>query len=239
MNFEQVPESTVGESNFEMPQSNENMESFQNRDLNNNIYLEKMSMLKDMNSNSNRVHNLNVEELRDFNDMNNLNDMNDLNDMNNINNMNDLNNMNNLNNMNSNINLNNMMNVPIDEEEVKRLEEREKEEIERRKKIEEKINFELQKKKELREKASEYLNNFMNERSEKIALKKKENENKELENLNNKKLLKEGKLNPWEAVTENIAMKDSEYKGSRDVSRMREVIINRKNDLKDNGNQIS
>jgi hypothetical protein len=31
-------------------------------------------------------------------------------------------------------------------------------------------------------------------------------------------------------------MKDSEYKGSRDVSRMREVIINRKNDLKDNGN---
>ena len=76
----------------------------------------------------------------------------------------------------------------------------------------------------------------MNERSEKIASKKKENENKELEFLNNKKLLKEGKLNPWEAVTENIAMKDSEYKGSRDISRMREVIINRKNDLKDNGN---
>ena len=84
--------------------------------------------------------------------------------------------------------------------------------------------------KELREKASEYFNNFMNERSEKIASKKKENENKELEFLNNKKLLKEGKLNPWEAVTENIAMKDSEYKGSRDISRMREVIINRKNE---------
>ena len=30
-------------------------------------------------------------------------------------------------------------------------------------------------------------------------------------------------------------MKDSDYKGSRDVSRMREVIINRKNDdIKEN-----
>ena len=29
-------------------------------------------------------------------------------------------------------------------------------------------------------------------------------------------------------------MKDSEYKGSKEVQRMREVIINRKNDLKNN-----
>ena len=33
-------------------------------------------------------------------------------------------------------------------------------------------------------------------------------------------------------------MKDSEYKGSRDVKRMREVIINRKNDIKENGDKI-
>ena len=203
MEFEQVQDSTVPESNFEMPQSENNMESIQNSDLNQNF---------------------NFEEMNNGNNMNNLNDMNNYNDMN-IG--------------NANMDFNNMMNVPIDEEEQKRLEEREKEQMERRKKIEEKINFELKEKEKLREKASEYLNNFMNERSEKIALKRKENENKESELLNNKKLLKEGKLNPWEAVTENIAMKDSEYKGSRDVSRMREVIINRKNDLKDNGNQIS
>ena len=30
-------------------------------------------------------------------------------------------------------------------------------------------------------------------------------------------------------------MKDSEYKGSKDVKRMREVIINRKNDIKEGG----
>ena len=74
----------------------------------------------------------------------------------------------------------------------------------------------------------------MNERAENIDLKKKENKKKEEEFLNNKKLLKEGKLNSWEAVTEQIAMKDSEYKGSKEVQRMREVIINRKNDLKNN-----
>ena len=203
MEFEQVQDSTVPESNFEMPQSENNMESIQNSDLNQNF---------------------NFEEMNNGNNMNNLNDMNNYNDMN-IG--------------NANMDFNNMMNVPIDEEEQKRLEEREKEQMERRKKIEEKINFELKEKEKLREKASEYLNNFMNQRSEKIALKRKENENKELELLNNKKLLKEGKLNPWEAVTENIAMKDSEYKGSRDVSRMREVIINRKNDIKENASQIN
>ena len=74
----------------------------------------------------------------------------------------------------------------------------------------------------------------MNERAENIDLKKKENKKKEEEFLNNKKLLKEGKLNSWEVVTEQIAMKDSEYKGSKEVQRMREVIINRKNDLKNN-----
>ena len=132
---------------------------------------------------------------------------------------------------------NNMMNNNIlDEEEQKRIEEREAEQIERRKKIEEKIQFELKKKEELKEKAVQFLNEFMNKRQEEIQKRKSENQKKEEENLENKKLLKEGKINSWENVVENIAMKDSEYKGSRDISRMREVIINRKNDLKDNGN---
>jgi hypothetical protein len=126
------------------------------------------------------------------------------------------------------------MNNEIDEEEQKRINQRQEEANERRKKIEEKINYELKKKEELREKAVKYLNDFMNERAENIDLKKKENKKKEEEFLNNKKLLKEGKLNSWEVVTEQIAMKDSEYKGSKEVQRMREVIINRKNDLKNN-----
>jgi hypothetical protein len=140
----------------------------------------------------------------------------------------------------NNMNMMNMMmntNV-LDEEEQKRIEEREKEQIERRKKIEEKIQFELKKKEELRQKAIEFLNDFSNKRLEEIEKRKNENIKKEKELLENKKLLKEGKLNPWESITENIAMKDSEYKGNKDVKRMREVIINRKNDVKEEGDKI-
>ena len=74
----------------------------------------------------------------------------------------------------------------------------------------------------------------MNKRQEEIQKRKSENQKKEEENLENKKILTEGKINSWEIVVENIEMKDSEYKGNRDINRMREVIINRKNDFKDN-----
>ena len=90
----------------------------------------------------------------------------------------------------------------------------------------------------MRQNAIEYLKDFENKRIEEIEKKKSQNLKKEEEYLENKKLLKEGKLNPWESVIENIAMKDSEYKGSKDVKRMREVIINRKNDIKENGDKI-
>ena len=38
------------------------------------------------------------------------------------------------------------------------------------------------------------------------------------------------KMNSWDKVIDNITLKESEYKGTKDVSRMRNVIINRKND---------
>ena len=78
----------------------------------------------------------------------------------------------------------------------------------------------------------------MNKRQEEIQKRKSENQKKEEENLENKKILTEGKINSWEIVVENIEMKDSEYKGNRDINRMREVIINRKNDVKININKI-
>jgi hypothetical protein len=36
--------------------------------------------------------------------------------------------------------------------------------------------------------------------------------------------------NPWEKVIDHIDIKESNYKGTKDVSRMREMIIQRKND---------
>ena len=44
-------------------------------------------------------------------------------------------------------------------------------------------------------------------------------------------LLFQGKKNPWEKVVENIELKDSEYKGTKDVTRMKNVILTRKNDF--------
>ena len=52
----------------------------------------------------------------------------------------------------------------------------------------------------------------------------------EEDNLSNRKLIKEGKKNSWENVVDNISIKESEYKGSKDISRMRSVILNREND---------
>ena len=118
----------------------------------------------------------------------------------------------------------------IDEEEIKRQQDRLNEENERRKKIEEKHSIELSKKNELREKAVEYINDFEEKRRAAIELRKKQNIKNEEDFLTNKKLEKEGKKNSWEIVTDNITLKESEYKGTKDVSRMRNVIVARKND---------
>jgi hypothetical protein len=78
---------------------------------------------------------------------------------------------------------------------------------------------------------SKILFNFICSKSKEIyENRKKLNLKNENDNKENKKLLKEGKLNVWEAVVDNIAIKESDYKGTKDVNRMKEVIINRKND---------
>lgn len=124
----------------------------------------------------------------------------------------------------------------IDEEEAKRIAAREEEERERRQKIEEKINFELKKKEETRNEACEYMKKYELERQEKISKKKELNKANEADFLNNKSLIKEGKKNAWEIVTDNICIRESDYKGSNDVSRMRNVILARKNDQCSNNN---
>ena len=118
----------------------------------------------------------------------------------------------------------------IDEAEIQRQQDRIKEENERRQKIEEKMSLEIQKKNELKEKAMQFINDFEEKRRNAIELRKKENVKNEEDFLNNKKLEKEGKKNPWEIVTDNITLKESEYKGTKDISRMTNVSVSRKND---------
>ena len=117
----------------------------------------------------------------------------------------------------------------VDEEEQKRLSDRQKEADERRQKINEKIRKEEELRNEIRKKASQYLVEFEEKRQEEIANRRKALEEKNSEINNN---IGEGKNNAesWQNVNSNIDLKDSEYKGSKDVQRMREAMMNRKND---------
>lgn len=118
----------------------------------------------------------------------------------------------------------------LDEEEEKRIAARREEEAQRRRKIEEKMSLELKLKEEYRVKASEFIEDFEAKLVNSIQLLKNQNALNEENALQDKQLLKEGKKNPWEKVLENISIKESDYKGTKNVTRMRSVIVARKND---------
>ncbi len=126
-------------------------------------------------------------------------------------------------------NINSSLPPKVDEEEQKRLSDRQKEADERRQKINEKMRKEEELRNEIRKKASQYLVEFEEKRQEEIANRRKALEEKNSEINNN---IGGGKNNAesWQNVNSNIDLKDSEYKGSKDVQRMREAMMNRKND---------
>ena len=131
---------------------------------------------------------------------------------------------------NSDMNLNNVnnLNTKVDEEEIKRIEAREKEALERRERINQKIQKEEELRSQILKKASEYMMEFEAQRQENIAKRRKALEEKN----NNINQNKEGGSNAdsWGRINSNIDLKDSEYKGSQDVQRMREAMMNRTND---------
>ena len=117
----------------------------------------------------------------------------------------------------------------IDDEEQKRIMDRQKEAEERRQKINEKIQKEEQLRNEIRKKASEYLVEFEQNRQENIAKRRKALEEKNSQTNNNTG----GDMNnsdSWQKINSNIDLKDSDYKGSKDVQRMREAMMSRTND---------
>ena len=120
----------------------------------------------------------------------------------------------------------NSINPSIDEEEQKRILARQKEAEERKAKINKKILEEEEKRNEIRKKAAEYLVEFEQKRQEEISKKRKILEENEINGNNNKG---EGNGNTWNKVKDNIDLKDSEYKGSKDVQRMREAMMNNPN----------
>ena len=118
----------------------------------------------------------------------------------------------------------------VDEEEQKRIEDRQKEAEERKEKINKKMQEEQLAREEIRRKASEYLVEFESKRQEAIAKRRKELEEREANKGQGQSSGNEGTSDSWAKVNDNIDLKDSEYKGKKDVQRMREGMMNRKND---------
>ena len=116
----------------------------------------------------------------------------------------------------------------IDDEEQKRIADRKKEAEERKEKINQKIKKENELRQEIIKKAREYMVEFEEKRQENIAKKRKELEEKNTES--NKNIGEGNNADSWGRINSNIDLKDSDYKGSKDVQRMREAMINRKND---------
>ena len=126
-------------------------------------------------------------------------------------------------------NMNNVNQPKVDDEEQKRIEDRQKEAEERKQKINEKIQKEEELRSEIRKKAAEYLVEFEQKRQENIAKRRKELEEKNSQ-INNNAGGAMNNSDSWQKINSNIDMKDSEYKGSKDVQRMREAMMNRTND---------
>ena len=128
-------------------------------------------------------------------------------------------------NMGSNINTNSNA---VDDEEQKRIADRKKEADERKEKINQKIKKEEELRKEILKKAAEYMVEFEQKRQEYILKRRKELEEKNSET--NKNVGGGSNADSWGRINSNIELKDSEYKGSKDVQRMREAMMNRTND---------
>ena len=129
-------------------------------------------------------------------------------------------------NMNMNINMN--INPQVDEEEQKRLEAREQEAQARQEKINAKIQKEEQLRSEIIKKANEYMLEFEEKRQEEIAKRRKALE--EQNNNINQNKTEGNNADSWGRINSNIDLKDSDYKGSKDVQRMREAMMNRTKD---------
>ena len=120
---------------------------------------------------------------------------------------------------------NSNINNEINDEEQKRINDRKREAEERQEKINKKMQNEQILRDEIRRKASEYLVEFEQKRQEEIAISKENLEKNSIQNNNGGG----ESTDSWSKVKDNIDLKDSEYKGSKDVQRMREAMLNKKN----------
>ncbi|CAD8177327.1 unnamed protein product [Paramecium pentaurelia] len=85
-------------------------------------------------------------------------------------------------------------------------------------------------KQQKKQKGQEYLQQFKSQQVQDIEQRKVLNKQKQEIWFENKKNHSQYK-NSWDQIASNIALKDGEYPGQKDVTKMRQAILNKRNDL--------
>jgi len=99
-------------------------------------------------------------------------------------------------------------------------------ENERMFKLEQKARIEQEKKAERRNNASMELHQWMEDNKKLIEKRKQENRQQN-------EITKDGGVtykNSWDKITANVALKDGEYPGTKDVSKFRQALLNKRSD---------
>ena len=111
------------------------------------------------------------------------------------------------------------------------IQKREQADIERRALLEQKEREEQAKKRAMQEKAELDLKSWADKRKVEIIDRREKNKEEEAA-FNEMRKAQSIAKNPWEKVVSNVDIKEGNYLGSKDVSRMRQSMISRKNDVK-------
>jgi len=119
---------------------------------------------------------------------------------------------------------------PEEQERILRLRRLEEE---RMHKLDLKARAEMEKKQERRNNAALELHKWMEDT--KLEIEKRKVLNRQENDI--KREAQEGQTykNSWDKITSNIALKDGEYPGTKDVSKFRQALLNKRND----GNKLS
>ena len=95
--------------------------------------------------------------------------------------------------------------------------------------LSEKESLEMDEKRKRRENGAEAYSGW--EKKRKIAIQKRKAANKEMEAVFTSNQKGEKFSNTWEKVLSLVDIKESDYKGSKSIVRMRQTLINRKKDF--------
>ena len=118
-----------------------------------------------------------------------------------------------------------------DAEELAIIEAAQRDQQERLRRARDKEDQEMNEKRQKKQKAQEELNEWYRQRDAKIQNRRKNNKEEEWAYLQTREEHKKSK-NPWEKIIDNVEIDSKKYLGTKDVTRMRQAMISRRQDLK-------